>query len=99
MQPDAITSLLRRICLLPAREQSLTVEFRPVQINARYTTGVADVLKRVRIEHDEVSALTHGECSHVFEPQQFCRTLGRGRDRLRRCQPKLHPSRQFDMLT
>ena len=45
--------LLRRVRFLPAREHRLAIELRAVQVDARDLPRVADVLERVRVEHDE----------------------------------------------
>src|SRR6266496_6500267 len=90
--------LLRRTGFLPSGKQCPSVEHDAAQIHTVDLTGVADVLQRIGIEHDEIGALAGGEHPHVLDVQQLGRRSSRGHDCLRRRESKLHPSRELVMI-
>src|SRR5579863_4534061 len=53
------------VYLLPRRSHALAVELAPFQINVRNPLRIGDVIERIRVEHDEVGALSGLERSTI----------------------------------
>src|SRR5262245_28404567 len=57
--------------LPPFGAESRAVYFMPSQVDLRNSFRVRDVIERIRIEHDEVGALTRRDCAELVQPQDF----------------------------
>ena len=82
----------------PLRQHGGAIEYRAIEVHRAYASCIADVLQRVRVQHDERRALPDSNRTDVRKTHQLGGSRCRRDDGVHRAETELHPTSELDVF-